>query len=230
MILHYTMPSDIDERYHAEIELLKAMYPGQLQERDRELNFTSIQFQLQLRLPCQYLVDALPEVIIASIGRQDTRDEMSKILLSCPKGEEILDAIILAFSEMAASIFPHKDLEEIHHQTPNETHATVIIWLHHLLNTDKRKQCLSPAASVSGVTKPGHPGVLIYSGSSEAVYEHVDDLKQLHWAAFQVRLEVEVEWKFKHGNGMIEVESLKDVAIEVGEHNKENFLESMRMR
>lgn len=224
------MSSDIGERYNAEIELLKAMYLGQLEEKDRELNFIPTQGHLQLRLPSQYLVDTLPEVIIASIGRQDARDKMSEVILSCSKGEEILDTIILAFNDMATSQSQCKDPENIHEKILSEAPATVIIWLHHLLNINKRKQCLSPPASVSGVTKPGYPGVLIYSGPSKAVHEHVHESRQLNWAAFQVRLEVETEWIFKHGIGMVEVESLKDVVLEVGEHNKETFLESMRIR
>ncbi|CAK3909619.1 Trichoplein multi-domain [Lecanosticta acicola] len=94
---------------------------------------------------------------------------------------------------------------------------TTIIYLHHLLNTTKRKQCLSPppspssSSSISGITKPGYPGVLIYSGAAEEVREHVQGLKALNWQAFQVRLEVAEGWKFAHGEGMVEVERMSEV-------------------
>ena len=107
----------------------------------------------------------------------------------------------------------------------------LIVWLHHLLNTNKRKQALSPSLpGVSGITKPGYPGVLIYSGSSEAVHEHVDALKQLNWQAFQVRYESDEAWTFTHGEGIKEVEAMKDVVAEVGSSNKDHFMEAMRMK
>lgn len=99
---------------------------------------------------------------------------------------------------------------------------TVIIWLHHLLATSKRKLATSPptaiatatattrttskgtgtstststkpsptttttTTSLSGVSKPGYPGILIYSGARDLVDAHVRDLRALKWQAFQVR-------------------------------------------
>ncbi|KAI3326806.1 hypothetical protein HD806DRAFT_488260 [Xylariaceae sp. AK1471] len=96
------------------------------------------------------------------------------------------------------------------------TNRTVVIWLHHLLNTNKRKLALNPSMTgsrISGVTKPGYPGLLIFSGEGSAVDSHVLELRNQRWQAFQIRYDTgdsEV-WQFKHGAGICEVESMSDV-------------------
>lgn len=48
----------------------------------------------------------------------------------------------------------------------------------------------STRPSISGLTKPGYPGILIYSGDSDVVDEHVRALKAQNWQAFRaVRLD-----------------------------------------
>jgi hypothetical protein len=89
---------------------------------------------------------------------------------------------------------------------------------------------LAPAASVSGVTKPGYPGVLVYSGPANAVREHVNELKGQNWAAFQVRMEADEAWEFAHGTGVKEVESMGDLVAEVGEARKEEFMQVMKIK
>ncbi|KAG9776345.1 hypothetical protein KCU88_g4896, partial [Aureobasidium melanogenum] len=82
---------------------------------------------------------------------------------------------------------------------------TVIIWLHHLLALSKRKLAVTPsttahthtttgtlsssssASGISGLTKPGYPGIMIFSGPRDLVDAHVAQLKGLNWQAFQVR-------------------------------------------
>ncbi|KAL2396967.1 hypothetical protein ABEF93_005331 [Exophiala dermatitidis] len=78
---------------------------------------------------------------------------------------------------------------------------TVIIWLHHLLALSKRKLAVNPtvqtgppsssssssASGISGLTKPGYPGIMIFSGPRDLVDAHVAQLKGLNWQAFQVR-------------------------------------------
>ncbi|EHY52963.1 hypothetical protein HRR83_006204 [Exophiala dermatitidis] len=78
---------------------------------------------------------------------------------------------------------------------------TVIIWLHHLLALSKRKLAVNPtvqtgppslslsssASGISGLTKPGYPGIMIFSGPRDLVDAHVAQLKRLNWQAFQVR-------------------------------------------
>ena len=150
-------------------------------------------------------------------------------------GEEVLDAIVTAFIDLTvpqgageSEAWPN-DLKGARGEP--EVKATVLVWLHHLLNTNKRKQALSPSSpEVCGITKPGYPGVLIYTGPSAAVHEHVNELKSLNWQAFQIRLETEDEWHLTHGHGVREVESMKEVVAEVGEARKEAFLEAMRMK
>jgi hypothetical protein len=105
------------------------------------------------------------------------------------------------------------------------------VWLHHLLNTNKRKQALSPPSpEVSGATKPGYPGVLLYSGPAEAVSEHVNELRQLNWQAYSVRLKSDEAWTFKHGTGVQEFETMKEVVADIEEDKKQLFMEAMRMK
>ena len=225
------MSIEANDRLHSELELLQAIYPEQIQYQNRELTYTTDDTNLELRLPNGYLKDEHPEIILASAGKQDLRNEAKKIILPLPIGEEILDAILLAFIDLARSKLElqHTDEEDFIAEPISRGDLTIIIWLHHLLNTNKRKQCLSPDTSVSGITKPGYPGVLIYSGPCDAVQGHIRELKQLNWAGFQVRFEIEEKWAFRHGEGVVEVEAMKDVVAELGE-KREVFLECMRMK
>jgi hypothetical protein len=77
----------------------------------------------------------------------------------------------------------------------DDAKQTTIVWLHHLLNTNKRKLALSPTDhAVSGISKPGYSGVLIFSGPASGVKGHVNVLKQQNWTAFQIMYEDESEW------------------------------------
>jgi hypothetical protein len=229
------------ERLENELALVLAMYPDQLtySSHRRELLFKTPTSALTLRLPDDYLTTGRPQVVSASVGKRDMSGEVKKRLLEefSSAGEEVLDATIMIFDELVA----HHELEASAAGTELEVPATdspensdgnttIIIWLHHLLNTNKRKMALSPAASVSGVTKPGYPGVLVYSGPKNAVREHVEELKGQNWAAFQVRMEVDEAWDFKHGGGVKEVEAMGDVVAEVGEARKEEFMQVMKIK
>lgn len=227
-----------NERLENEIALLQAMYPDQVtfSLKNREVTFKeSAEATFTLRLPAEYLTSSLPTILSSTIAKNDTRQLLKSRVAELSTGEEVLDSVIAAFQELVAD----HELESAstpERSSSNEStarkdkKATVVVWLHHLLNTNKRKQALSPAASVSGITKPGYPGVLIYSGPNDAVHEHVNELKGLNWAAFQVRLESEDEWMFAHGKGVKEVEGLGDVVKEVGEGRKGEFMEAMRMK
>lgn len=233
------MSVDKNERLEAEISLLEAMYPDQVKFKSKagELRFSSESASFTLRLPAGYLKDELPEVISASFGRSDGRQLLKKSISDCPVGEEILDSIINSVDELAESDeidepnnHEPSNFKDIHRGNGNGK-ATVIVWLHHLLNTNKRKQALSPPSSdVSGITKPGYPGVLIYSGPSTGVHEHVNELRQLNWQAFSVRLESDKEWTFQHGTGVKEFETMKEVVADLTEDRKEIFMEAMRMK
>lgn len=211
-------PSRLDN----EIELLTAMYPKQAtySHRSRELKFTQDHATLHLRIPDTYPeTAALPDILGAiDSSKHDIRTQIKTAVtaLNLPEGEEALDAIISAFQDVLSSRLETSSIastksvnyaKEVH--AAPDVNKTVIIWLHHLLNTNKRKLCLSP--SFAGITKPGYPGILVYSGPTEAVNAHVSELKAQNWAAFQVRFEEEVEWRFAHGDGVKEVESMADV-------------------
>ena len=240
------------ERLHNEISLLQAMYPDQISydQHPRELRYRSPDggsSGFTLRLPDDYLSNGLPTVLSAGMHKHDLRNALKEHLDELPVGEEVLDAVILGFEEVVAGLELEDsgmkvrrghgagervvgDEEGGERGKGEEGKATVLVWLHHLLNTNKRKQALSPGPNVSGVTKPGYPGVLLYSGPEVAVRDHIIELRGLHWAAFQVRMESEEEWTFKHGTGVKEVEGLGDVVAEVGEDRKEEFMEAMRMK
>lgn len=128
---------------------------------------------------------------------------------------------------------PHdKHYHHQHHHHHQQSHnsrpktKTVIIWLHHLLATSKRKLATSPptvmamatartttstgtqpspttttttTTTLSGVSKPGYPGILIYSGATELVDAHVRDLRALKWQAFQVRWDSAEEVEERQG-------------------------------
>lgn len=232
------MAEDHPSRLDNEIELLTAIYPDQANyaPKSRELKFTQEHATLQLRIPETYPESGFPDVLSATdAAKNDIRTQAKTAMqaLNLPEGEEALDAIISAFQQVvserletssiasAKSVKSSSSTKAGQKQDPNKK-KTVIIWLHHLLNTNKRKLCLSP--SFAGITKPGYPGVLIYSGPAAAVDAHVSELKAQNWAAFQVRFEEEVEWKYAHGKGVREVESMADVVklLEVAPHHEEN--------
>ncbi|KIW19894.1 hypothetical protein PV08_00469 [Exophiala spinifera] len=106
--------------------------------------------------------------------------------------------------------------QNLRHRRPPS--KTVIIWLHHLLATSKRKLAVSQphvnsnsnsnsttktakakakptsasppsvsASTISGMTKPGYPGILLFSGPRDLVDAHVKELKDLNWQAFSKR-------------------------------------------
>jgi hypothetical protein len=235
-------------RLEVELELIEAMYPEQASyvSKAREFKFTQQGALLQLRLPETYPDSGLPDVIAASDAlkndlRTNTKAAIKELALS--EGEEALDAIIAAFQQV---------LEDCSVQVPTQsddsidtsqasTSKTVIIWLHHLLALTKRKLALSPTA-ISGITKPGYPGIMIFSGPSSAVNEHVNTLKAENWQAFQVRYEENELWTFAHGKGVKEVETMAEVVKGVqsseekksevgrGGRQKKEFLEAVGIK
>ena len=227
-----------DERLEDEVALVLAMYPDQLtwSPQSREISFKYPKSAMILRLQDDYLTTGHPIVVSASVGKRDISGEVKKRLLEeFSPGEEVLDATVMIFEELVA----HHELNASSDgsgrpvpatDSPEDGDATVIVWLHHLLNTNKRKMALSPAASVSGVTKPGYPGVLVYSGPTNAVREHVDELKGQNWAAFQVRMDSNEAWEFAHGEGVKEVESMGELVAEIGEARKEEFMQVMKIK
>lgn len=227
------------ERLAAEVDLLQAMYPGQmtLDQSLQDLTFTSDVGKLNIRIPSEYPASSRPDIISATTkgtDHKDLRSQMKEAVGGLPEGEECLDSLINAFIELAESVHEdHIANDQIKEKrtASGGSKKTVLIWLHHLLNTNKRKQALASIdPSISGLSKPGYPGVLIFSGPASNVDEHVHGLKVLNWAAFQIRLEEAEEWAFEHGHGVKEVESMGDVVKEIGEQKRVTFLEVMKMK
>lgn len=237
-------------RLEMELELLQAMYPDQFHYDipSRELKFIQGVSSLHLRLPESYPGTGLPDVISATDTlKTDLRVQIKDAIkeLGLAGGEEVLDAFIATFQQVLERRSAEQDTEsnlkgrQDHDSTVGQgaehKFKTVIIWLHHLLNTNKRKLALSPPPSsplVSGITKPGYPGILIYSGPSSTVTDHVNILKAQNWQAFQVRYEEEEAWTMAHGEGIKEVESMSDVvkAVEVTATQKEEFLKAVGIK
>lgn len=236
------MSNEEPSRLDNEIELLIAIYPDQATytPKSRELRFAQDHATLQLRIPDAYPESGLPDIITAvDETKHDIRTETKSAIqaLNLPDGEEALDAMISAFQQVVSNRLETSSIASAKSRKSakgmkdgnTDTKKTVIIWLHHLLNRNKRKLALSPSPSVSGITKPGYPGILIYAGPAKAVSAHVNELKAQNWQAFQVRFEEEICWRFAHGEGVREVESMADVVklLEIdgndaiGEHTQE---------
>lgn len=233
-------------RQATELDLLQNIYPNQLhyhsQRQELIYNATAASgATLSLRLPDEYPEKGTP-ILLSACGsdKVDLRDETRKAIddLNIPEGEEMLDAIIQTFEEVVAR---HVSSESASRGTDwskvnVENNKAVIIWLHHLLNTNKRKLALTPtsrAGDIVGVTKPGYPGVLVYSGKAGAIDEHVAELKAQRWQAFQVRFEETMDdpWLFNFGQGIREVESMAEITeAMVDDTVREAFLRAMKVK
>jgi hypothetical protein len=234
-----------DSRFALELELLQAIYPDQIDynPKSRDLKFTNAASLLHLRVPEQYPEEGHAEVVAArNAAKDDLRDRTIASIRDAglAEGEEALDAIIACFQRVVEDTYSARDLQgnlDNNASTsvaPPDASKTVIIWLHHLLALSKRKLALSPA-SVHGLTKPGYPGIMLFSGPAPAVTDHVNALKAENWQAFQVRYEGDELWEFGHGSGIKEVETMAEVvkAIEVGNDRvkqKQAFLQAVGIK
>jgi hypothetical protein len=238
--------SQADEsRFALELELLQAMYPDQIDynAKSRDLKFAEQSALLHLRLPEQYPEAGLPDVVAArDAAKNDLRDRTKAAVRDAglAAGEEALDAIIACFQRIVEETDRTRDSQTGIGSTSatcspaSEASKTVIIWLHHLLALSKRKLALSPA-SISGVTKPGYPGVMLFSGPASAVTDHVKTLKAENWQAFQVRYEGDELWVFDHGSGIKEAETMAEVvkAVEAGNNGakqKQELLQAVGIK
>lgn len=252
---------EVEERLRSELELLGAMYPGctAFDGRSRELKYSPApdgdgltKAVLVLRLPDHYPASGLPDLITAKDARGlDARTQVSTAFLDLgvAEGEEALDAFVLAFQDLisrSAGDSPPRDTAATTLDAGEEgqRRKTVVIWLHHLLNTNKRKLAMGPsldAASVSGLTRPGYPGAMVFSGPGDAVDSHVAELRSQRWQAFQVRYDSAEEgggggdddlvWGFEHRAGVREVESLGEMARGISrDEHRGVFLRVMGLR
>lgn len=234
------------ERQEAEIALLEAMYPDQATWHSgrSELQYRSVSGgSLILRLPARYPESEKPIVLSAVNEHKDDLSTQTKATLdqmNAVMGDEALDAIVQAFEDLqerCANSSKGKDVSKYTKATSRqEAYKSVIVWLHHLLNTNKRKLATHPStagAKVGGVTKPGYPGVMVFSGPVDDVDLHVADLKSQRWQAFQVRFDVECPkpWSFVHGPGIKEVESMSEISQAISEvENREAFLKAIHIK
>ncbi|KAF2034539.1 hypothetical protein EK21DRAFT_56625 [Setomelanomma holmii] len=232
-------------RLDMELELLVAMYPDQISysPEARELKFTQEGATLQLRLPDTYPDSGWPDIIAAiDADKTDLRAKTKVAIndLNLSDGEEVLDTFMAAFQQVLEEHCAAQRSTSLNTpDSPSESKPskTVIIWLHHLLATTKRKLAISTTA-ISGITKPGYPGIMIFSGPTAAVTEHVNTLKAENWQAFQVRYDDERLWIFAHGKGVKEVETMAEVVKHVDcesgkpglQEQKEEFLQAVGIR
>ncbi len=253
-------------RLAAELELLQAMYPEAISfsPNAREIKYVHISDSdasttagtLLLRVPDLYPDEGLPEVLSASgPQREDLRSSVKEAIANSrlTPGEEALDAVVLSFQELLSS--HASQLKEAGGERAgsrpdrwngvndiNDQSRTVIIWLHHLLNTNKRKLALNPTIlgpEIDGMAKPGYPGVLVFSGPKPSVDSHVSELRSQRWHAFQVRYDSEDDtepdnkrrWPFEHGMGIREFESMSDLVQGMSNpRQREVFLSVMGVR
>lgn len=231
-----------EERRQIEVELLQAMYPGQVHYEPNMGEFKydgSIGGSMTLRLPEPYPDRGLPDLIGATDQlKNDLRQQTNAAFhdMRLIQGEEILDAMVQVFEEVLEM---HAQAEASPSQVAQlQRFRTVVVWLHHLLNTEKRKLALNPTTNaavngqtIAGITKPGYPGMLVYSGPADLVDAHVTELRQQRWQAFQIRYdethEKEQGWQFTHGHSIVEVESMSDVVQGIVDQlHREQFLQA----
>ncbi|CAG8619370.1 14343_t:CDS:2, partial [Acaulospora morrowiae] len=122
----------------------------------------------------------------------------------------------------------------------------VLIWTHHLLSLEKRKNICRWAEELRiwGYSKPGYPGIIIAEGLYDNVREYISRLKKLNWQAITVRSE-EIEkienalqnydkhMKLRLGRdqpGISEMESMSEISSRAREAGLEKmFLTSMKI-
>ena len=220
-----------------EIALLQSMYPDEVRwdQRSLQLSLKLANGTLELRLSDAYPSKSLP-FIIAARGQDgiDIRARANQIVTNQSTGEPCLDTIVIEFIDLVDGLSAGTEAAQEAQQPSSSTARTktVIIWLHHLLATGKRKLALSQASTISGITKPGYPGVMIFSGPSDLVEAHVQELKQQRWQAFQVRYEADETWSFAHGHGIVEVESMGEVVADIAgsSDQKDAFMQVMKIK
>ncbi|CAG9464983.1 unnamed protein product [Pedinophyceae sp. YPF-701] len=85
-----------------------------------------------------------------------------------------------------------------------------VIWFHHIKSPTKKKliKDWGRELGLSGVMKPGYPGVLLLEGREDDVAEMVRRLRSLTWKAMQVRCEETEDVPGQQG-GSVDVSGLR---------------------
>lgn len=216
-----------EERLNDELIAIRCIYPEEVEWREKNREFvyrsTDGRASFVLRIPDSYLLGELPEVITANAGKTDLRDHLQNTVKSLDPTAEVLDALLEDFLQASRPDATETQIEDKEEHADASAKATVAVWLHHLLNTNKRKQVITPASDeVSGWSKPGYPGVLLFTGPAAAVQAHVKELKALRWQAFQVRLEVDEAWPMPH-EGVVEAGSMSELVAGLDPGHRDLF-------
>ena len=271
--------SEASERLELELNLLREMYPDLItfDRKSRDFKYTSpnsANATLVVRLPEHYpTAEDEPQIISAcDRSKNDIRDKMQRAFDTYgfyQQNAEVLDVLVERFETVTADTMQadlatlldgqycashHKGIElDWRSKLPSKT---VIIWLHHLLATTKRKLAVTPTLNtcvlvndrienldISGITKPGYPGIMIFSGRSDLVDAHVRELKDLNWQAFQVRYDSALDggipgkrdaeqWEFSCGKAkIVEVETMAQVVQNIAdEDNRQIFLKAVGVK
>jgi hypothetical protein len=221
------MTSTDGSRLGKELELLAALYPGQVEFNPQNgyLKFLGhTPAVLHLRIPENYPETGVPDVLLTSDWTRNGLEKRMRMAireLNLDEGVEVLDVIFERFLELLDEIDGETRSQAKVDDWQNEVRdtiegdRTVIICLHHLLALSKRKLAVSDPA-ISGLIKRGHSGIMIFSGPAPAVNKHVDVLKAQNWQGFQVRYDWGELWRFGH-EGFKEVKTMAEVAEAVEE-------------
>ncbi|KAI4729169.1 DUF1115-domain-containing protein [Aureobasidium sp. EXF-10728] len=250
------------QRQAAELTLLTTMYPSEFSWRTSpppDLETPAItadptftltihpSYALEFSLPDTYPDPQRPHVYLSCGGdvatstRKRARAKLAQLVEEQEPGMEMLDLIVTLFTEylselteVTSSTEQQQDKEGGSHQHASRI-KRVVIWSHHLLATSKRKdvQAWSKELSLSGYSRPGHPGSIFVEGDEDQVDEFVRRLKQLRWQALQVRGEETADKRIcGPGDGVLEVEGLGEIAealkkIDAG--TADLFLQAMKI-
>jgi hypothetical protein len=167
---------------------------------------------------------------------------LAEIVEEQEAGVEMLDLIVTLFTEYLPELTEANqstDERDGKHGTQKQQHTAkikrVVIWSHHLLATSKRKdiQAWSKELSLSGYSRPGHPGSIFVEGDEDQVDEFIRRLKQLRWQALQVRGEETGDKRIcGPGDGVLEVEGLGEIAEalkKIDADTADLFLQAMKI-
>ncbi|CUS07995.1 unnamed protein product [Tuber aestivum] len=230
--------NDNRQRQADELVLISSMFPSEFHwesEPDAELPEKDPQFYIEIpgascalhfSLPETYPSTSPPEVFlrcgekIPNAVRSQLRRKVNEAVNSLPQGQECIDMLLTGVMDIFTSppkgenIVTEDAIQDIN-DTPVIVHA--LLWFHHLLSTQKRKNIVTWARPLrlSGYSRPGYPGALFIEGEKESVEEYTSQLKRLKWQAIQVRDEYPVpsgQRVLPLEAGVEEVEGLGDIA------------------
>ncbi|KAI5251103.1 DUF1115-domain-containing protein [Aureobasidium subglaciale] len=253
---------DNRERQAAELTLLATMYPSEFSWRSNpppdletpaittDPNFTLTvhpSYALEFSLSDTYPDTQKPHVYLSCGGDVDTstrkraRAKLSEMVEEQEAGIEMLDLVVTLFTEHLPELTESNsdadqdgDKDDGPHQHTSQI-KRVVIWSHHLLATSKRKdiQAWSKELSLSGYSRPGHPGSIFAEGDEDQIDEFIRRLKQLRWQALQVRGEETADKRIcGPGHGILEVEGLGEIAEalkKIDADTADLFLQAMKI-